>query len=64
MNGCRARVERHRRRLAEAASRGERTVVPRFDWLVATINGLADAAHAPEPHRSRDTEVPRPRTGM
>jgi hypothetical protein len=48
MNGYRDRVERHRRRLAEAASRGERTAVPGFDWLVATIQGAADAAHMPK----------------
>ncbi len=48
MNGYRDRAERHRRRLAEAASHGERTAVPGFDWLVATIQGAADAAHMPK----------------
>jgi hypothetical protein len=54
-------VERHRRRLAEAAARGERAAVPNFDWLVAYVDGVADAAHAP---KGRDrARPPAQRTG-
>jgi hypothetical protein len=47
VNGYRARVEQHRRRLAEAALNGERAAVPRFNWVVATIEGVTDAARVP-----------------
>jgi hypothetical protein len=47
VNGYRARVEQHRRRLAEAALSGERAAVPRFNWVVATIEGVTDAARVP-----------------
>jgi hypothetical protein len=51
VNGYRARVEEHRRRLAEAASRGERAAVPRFNWVVAAIEGVTDAARVPKRRR-------------
>lgn len=48
MNGYRARVEQHRRRLAEAAATGERAAIPHFNWVVAAIEGVTDAAGAPK----------------
>jgi hypothetical protein len=56
MNGYRAMVERRRRRLAEAAGSGERAAVPDFDWLVAVVDAVADAAHVP----NRRGDAPRP----
>ncbi len=54
MNGYRARVEQHRRRLAEAALSGERAAVPHFNWVVATIEGVTDAARVPRRRKSPD----------
>jgi len=54
VNGYRARVEQHRRRLAEAAQSGERAAVPRFNWVVATIEGVTDAARVPRRRRRPD----------
>lgn len=62
MNGYRAMVERRRRQLAEAASRGERIAVPSFDWLVATIDGCADAVHTPKPHSDDEQQLTRDRS--
>jgi hypothetical protein len=61
VNGYRALVERHRRGLAEAASRGEQTAVSNFDWLVAAVDGVADAAHAPKPRGHVEGESQSPR---
>jgi hypothetical protein len=54
VNGYRARVEEHRRRLAEAAQRGERAAVPRFNWVVAAVEGVTDAARVPRRRRRPD----------
>jgi hypothetical protein len=55
VNGYRARVEQHRRRLAEAALNGERAAVPRFNWVVAAIEGVTDAARVPKRRKRPDS---------
>jgi hypothetical protein len=45
MNGYRARVERHRRELAEAASRGERAAVSDLDLIATMAEGIAEAVY-------------------
>ena len=54
MNGYRDRVEQHRRRLAEAALSGEHAAVPRFNWVVAAIEGVTDAARVPRRRKRPD----------
>jgi hypothetical protein len=56
VNGYRARAEQHRRRLAEAAQRGERAAVPRFNWVVAAIEGVTDAARVPRRRQRPDAD--------
>ena len=53
MNGYRARAERHRRELADAASQGERIAIPHFDLITETVDGMVAAARR---HRTTATE--------
>jgi hypothetical protein len=51
MNGYYARVQRHRRMLAEQAARTEEAAVSSFDWVCAPVDGITDAVAAAVPHR-------------
>jgi len=57
MNGYYARVQRHRRMLAEQAARTQEAAVSSFDWVCAPVDGITDAVVAAVPHRhARHTE--------
>jgi hypothetical protein len=45
MNGYRDLARRHRRELAAVAHPGEHAAVPRFNWVVAAVEGVAEAAY-------------------
>jgi hypothetical protein len=51
MNGYYARVQRHRRMLAEQAARTQEAAVSSFDWVCAPVDGITDAVAAAVPHR-------------
>jgi hypothetical protein len=51
MNGYYARVQRHRRMLAEQAARTEEAAVSSFDWVCAPVDGITEAVVAAVPHR-------------
>jgi hypothetical protein len=51
MNGYYARVQRHRRMLAEQAARTQEAAVSSFDWVCAPVDGITDAVVAAVPHR-------------
>ena len=50
MNGYYARVQRHRRMLAEQAARTEEAAVSSFDWVCAPVDGITEAVVAAVPH--------------
>jgi F0F1-type ATP synthase beta subunit len=51
MNGYYARVQRHRRMLAEQAARTQEAAVSSFDWICVPVDGITDAVAAAVPHR-------------
>jgi hypothetical protein len=51
MNGYYARLQRHRRMLAEQAARTQEAAVSSFDWVCAPVDGITDAVAAAVPHR-------------
>jgi hypothetical protein len=51
MNGYYARVQRHRRMLAEQAVRTQEAAVSSFDWVCAPVDGITEAVAAAVPHR-------------
>jgi hypothetical protein len=51
MNGYYARVQRHRRMLAEQAARTQEAAVPLYDWICAPVDGITEAVVAAVPHR-------------
>jgi hypothetical protein len=51
MNGYYARVQRHRRMLAEQAARTQEAAVSSFDWVCAPVDGITEAVVAAVPHR-------------
>ncbi len=60
MDGYYARVQRHRRMLAEQAARTEEAAVSSFDWVCAPVDGITEAVVAAVPHRHARGAADRP----